>query len=85
MLRVFYLFWTLIVSLLVTSFSFFYVSEEIKHGFPFTFAKGVENGVNGGEILLKFNVWTLLFDILFWWLLFSILLIIVKNYVFESD
>ena len=91
MLRVFYLFWTLIVSLLVTSFSFFYVSEEIKHGFPFTFAKSVENGVNGvngvngGEVLLKFNVWTLLFDILFWWLLFSILLIIVKNYVFESD
>ena len=85
MLRVFYLFWTLVVSLLVTSFSFFYVSEEIKHGFPFTFAKSVENGVNGGEILLKFNVWTLLFDILFWWLLFSILLIIVKNYVFESD
>lgn len=85
MLRVFYLFWTLIASLLVTGFSFFYISGEVKHGFPFSFASNLDNGVVGGEIILKFNVWSLVLDIVFWWFLFSILLIIVKNYVFESD
>jgi len=85
MIRVFYLFWTLIAALLVTSFSFFYVSQEVRHGFPFSFAEQVQNGVIGGEILLKFNSWLLIFDIIFWWLLFSILLIIIRNYVFESD
>lgn len=85
MIRVFYLFWTLIAALLVTSFSFFYVSQEVRHGFPFSFAEQIENGISGGEILLKFNSWLLIFDIIFWWLLFSILLIIVRNYVFESD
>ncbi len=84
MLRVFYLFWTLIAALLVTAISFFYISGD-KHGFPFSFATEVKDSVGGGEILLKFNTWTLIFDILFWWFLFSILLIIVRNYVFESE
>ena len=85
MLRVLYLFWTLIAALLVTGLSFFYISGEAKHGFPFTFATEVKDGVSGGEILLKFNSWSLVLDIMFWWILFSILLIIVKNYVFESE
>ncbi|MEX0617302.1 MAG: hypothetical protein WD231_05920 [Candidatus Woykebacteria bacterium] len=85
MIRVFYLFWTLIASFLVTGFSYFYVSSQGAHGFPFSFATEVEDGIVGGEIVLKFKVWMLVFDLLFWWILFSILLVIVKNYVFESD
>lgn len=85
MIRVIYLFWTLIASLLVTGFSYFYVSSGARHGFPFSFAEEVADGVVGGEILLKFNVWLLIFDIVFWWILFSILLIVIKNYVFESE
>ena len=85
MLRVLYLFWTLIAALLVTGLSFFYISGEAKHGLPLTFAAEVKDGVSGGEILLKLNSWSLVLDVIFWWILFSILLIIVKNYVFESE
>jgi len=85
MLRVFYLFWTLIVALLVTGFGYFYIRADGGHGFPVTFATEVENSSGNGELVLSFNGIALGLNVLFWWFLFSILLIVVKNYVFESD
>lgn len=85
MLRVFYLFWTLIAALLVTGLGYFYLREDGRHGFPFAFATEVENTLGGGSLVLSFNGVALVINILFWWVLFSILLIAVKNYVFESD
>ncbi len=85
MLRVFYLFWTLIVALLVTGLGYFYIKDEVRHGFPFSFATEVQNEFMSGDLVLSFNALALGINILFWWFLFSILLIAVKNYVFESD
>ena len=85
MLRVFYLFWTLIAALLVTGIGYFYLREVGRHGFPFAFATEVDNSLGSGNLTLSFNGIALALDIIFWWVLFSILLIAVKNYVFESD
>ena len=85
MLRVFYLFWTLIAALLVTGLGYFYLREVGRHGFPFAFATEIENSLEGGNLALSLNGCALVLDIMFWWLLFSILLIVFKNYVFESD
>ena len=85
MLRVFYLFWTLITALIVTGLGYFYIRDEGRHGFPFAFATEVQDGVASGDLVLSFNALSLGANILFWWFLFSILLIAVKNYVFESE
>ena len=85
MLRVSYLFWTLIVALLVTGVGYFYITGLGKHGFPIAFATEIENSSGSGDLALSFNGLALAIDLLFWWVLFSILLIAVKNYVFESD
>lgn len=81
MVRIFSLIWTLILSLLVTAISFFYIREE-KVGFPFSFATDTEGqGFAGTGI--EINFWSLILDIIFWWFLFSILWLILKNYVFD--
>lgn len=83
MVRVLSLVWTLGLSIAVTSISFFYVRDEVKHGFPFSFAKDSLN--SDGSVGYSFNYWSVFFDVLIWWLLFSLLWIIVKNYVLEMD
>jgi len=80
MIRVLLLLWTLALSLIVTGISFFYVRGEA-HGFPLAFAREVA-GQGGGSF--KFNVWSAALDVIFWWLLFSILWVILKNYIFEA-
>lgn len=80
MLRVFSLIWTLIVSLAVVGLSFFYIRGDSR-GFPFSFAREITNGVKASFHL---NGYLLTFDIIFWWLIFSILWLVLKNYVFES-
>jgi ribose/xylose/arabinose/galactoside ABC-type transport system permease subunit len=80
MLRVFSLIWTLIVSLAVVGLSFFYIRGDSR-GFPFSFAKEI---TNGGNASFHVNGYLLTFDIIFWWLIFSILWVVLKNYVFEN-
>lgn len=81
MIRALSLIWTLTLSIAVTAVSFFYVREDTKHGFPFSFARN--EIAPDGSIEYMFNYWSVFFDILIWWLLFSLVWIIVKNYVLE--
>jgi len=83
MVRVLSLVWTLLLSLSITSVSFFYVREDFKHGFPFSFAK--DQFASDGTTTYSLNYFSVAFDILVWWLLFSLLWIIIKNYVLELD
>lgn len=83
MVRVLSLIWTLVLSLTTTAISFFYIRDEIKHGFPLTFAK--DQLTVDGSIDYSLNYWLVGIDILIWWLLFSLLWIIIKNYVLEID
>jgi hypothetical protein len=80
MIRAFSLLWTLIVAVAITALSFYYINGETR-GFPFAFAREVEVG---GYLGFEYNTWTLIFDLIFWWLLFSILWVVVKNYIFDS-
>lgn len=83
MVRVLSLLWTLILSLLTTAVSFFYIREETRHGFPFTFAK--DNFSADGSVGYDFNFFSVAFNLLVWWILFSLVWLIVKNYVLEAD
>lgn len=83
MVRVLSLIWTLALSVAVSGLSFFYIHDEVKHGFPLYFVKD-QLGVDG-VTSYNFNYWLLGIDILIWWLLFSLLWIIIKNYVLELD
>ncbi len=74
--------WTMVASFVASSVSFFYLREGTKHGFPFSFAREV---VVEGNLQIQSNVLSYIFDIIFWGFLFSILLIVIKNYVFEVD
>jgi hypothetical protein len=51
-------------------------------GFPFSFSKGTAEQIstNGVDI----NAWSVILDVIFWWLIFSVLWIILKNYIFEN-
>jgi hypothetical protein len=81
--RILSLLWTFVASFVASTVSFFYLRDNgEKHGFPFTFAKEV---VVDGTAQLQYSIWSYLFDVIFWWFLFSILLIIIKNYVLEVD
>lgn len=81
MIRISSLIWTLILSLAVSGLGFFYIREEMR-GFPLAFAEEVEgSGLVGSGF--DANIWILLIDIVFWWFVFSILWIILKNYVFD--
>lgn len=93
MIKVSYLIWTFLSAVLVSSLSYFYTKDGLTHGFPFTIAtdRVVNNTYNGVIIrpediqIVKedINFWLFALDVLFWWILFSILLVMVKNYVFE--
>jgi hypothetical protein len=63
----------------VTGVSFFYISEEAR-GFPFKLATQV---TDVGDFDFKLNTWGLVFDIVFWWLILSVLWLVLKNYVFD--
>ncbi len=81
MIRILSLLWTLLIAFIVTGVSFFYLRGEAR-GFPFSFSRGnaEEISVNGVDI----NIWSVALDVIFWWLIFSILWIVLKNYIFES-
>lgn len=80
MIRVLSLLWTLVLGIIVTGISFFYIRGEAR-GFPFTFSK--ETGEQLDITKFDFNIWSIALNVMFWWLLFSILWIILKNYIFE--
>ena len=81
MIRVLSLLWTLVLGIIVTGVSFFYIRGEAR-GFPFTFSR--ESGEQLDIAKFDFNVWSVALNVIFWWLLFSILWIVLKNYIFET-
>ncbi|OGY26606.1 MAG: hypothetical protein A2Z24_02185 [Candidatus Woykebacteria bacterium RBG_16_44_10] len=81
MIRVLSLLWTLILAFIVTGISFFYVRGDTR-GFPFSFSKEIVDQGSVGS--LHFTVGSLVLDAIFWWFLFSVLWIILKNYIFET-
>ncbi|OGM57329.1 hypothetical protein A3A50_00895 [Candidatus Woesebacteria bacterium RIFCSPLOWO2_01_FULL_38_20] len=84
MIKVFYLIWSLLLALPITMLSFFYLRNGNLRGFPFSFAKEITIEASEGHRSLNFNIWIGLLDLFFWWLVFSILLVVVKNYVLEK-
>jgi len=83
MVRILSLLWTFVASFVASSVSFFYIrADGTKHGFPFSFAKEV---ATDGSIQIQYSLWSYVFDVVFWWFLFSILMIVIKNYVLEVD
>lgn len=81
MIRIFTLLWTLLAAVVATGIGFFYINGEAR-GFPLSFARlyvDSETGVGS----LSFNYLILIIDIVFWWLVFSILVVVLKNYVFD--
>ncbi len=83
MVRVLSLLWTFVLAVLITAVSFFYTRGDLVRGFPFSFVS--ETVTANAEISYSFNYWLLFFDLFIWWVLFSILWIIIKNYVLELD
>ena len=92
MIKVSSLLWSFLASLISSGLSYFYINALGSHGFPFKFAQeatqsasaSLETGVKAVE-KVKFSFWIFALDLLFWWLLFSILLVVIRNYVFERD
>lgn len=92
MIKVSSLLWSLLVGLIVTGVSYFYINSNGSHGFPFRFAQEATQSASAvldagtkGFVKISFSTWVFILDLLFWWLLFSILLVVVKNYVFDKD
>lgn len=88
MIKISYLFWTLLASLFTTLLSYFYIADASLHGYPFAYYHLVEKSDTISNMLIgqyKGNVNYIILgvDILFWWLIFSTLLVIVKNYIFD--
>ena len=81
MIRVLSLLWTLLIAIIVTLVSFFYLRGEAR-GFPFSFSKGSAEQISANGV--DINIWSVALDVVFWWLIFSILWIILKNYIFEN-
>ena len=80
MVRIFSLVWTLMIALFTTGLSFFYI-RGVTRGFPFSFAKEVTDSYGAGH--LEINQFSIALDLLFWWLIFSVLWIVIKNYIIE--
>lgn len=92
MIKVSALLWSLLAALVVAGISYFYLSTTGGHGFPFHFAQEATKSASAvietdGVIYQKvaFNYWVFALDLIFWWLLFSILLVVIKNYVFDNN
>lgn len=102
MVKVSYLFWTLLVALVTSGLSYFYVRAEnfqAFHGYPLWFYKNLSLPLGGGGLdgslvassLQRginpdyFNWLLFSADLIFWWLIFSILLVILMNYVFDGN
>ena len=83
MVKALSLLWTLLLAVIVTAISFFYIRGEVKHGFPFTLARDSFN--TDGTVGYHVNYFSVAFDVLVWWVLFSLVWVIVKNYVLEAD
>lgn len=81
MIRVLSLLWTLLIAIIVTGVSFFYLRGEAR-GFPFSFSDGTAEQISANGV--DINIWSVALDVVFWWLIFSILWIILKNYIFEN-
>lgn len=75
--------WTLLAAVITTGISFFYVRDEVRHGFPFSFA--TDSYGADGTLGYDINYFSVVFDVLVWWVLFSLVWVIVKNYVLEVD
>jgi len=73
--------WTLIIAVTVTGISFFYPREDLR-GFPFSFAQLIIDQTTGRG-RYEFNFLLLGVDLIFWWVVFSVFLLILKNYVFD--
>ncbi len=92
MIKISSLLWSLLAGLIVSSVSYFYITREGSHGFPFRFVQEATQSASatldiGAKGYEKINFSFLVFalDLLFWWLLFSIVLVVIKNYVFNKD
>lgn len=91
MIKISLLLWTFLSALIISGISYFYVSISLGHGFPFHFAQEATQSASATLSTIEkalpkvaFNIWVFSLDLLFWWLLFSILLVIIKNYVFDN-
>jgi uncharacterized ion transporter superfamily protein YfcC len=75
---------------MISGLSYFYVSGSLGHGFPFHFAQEASQSASAALMAssalpkVDFNFLVFGLDLLFWWLLFSMLLVIIKNYVFDN-
>lgn len=92
MIKISALLWSFLAALIISGLSFFYVNNVGGHGFPFRFAQEASQSASasfevGSQAFAKvgFNYWIFTIDLLFWWLLFSILLVILRNYIFERN
>lgn len=88
MIKVNYLFWTFLIGLLASLLSYFYPQGSGLHGYPLTYYRLVESQSTISNQLVgkwegNFNTLIFALDLLFWWLIFSTLLVIVKNYVLD--
>ena len=88
MIRISDLFWTLLTSLTTTLLSYFYVNKTHSSGYPLTYFKLEEapaalSNQLIGQWVGKINYFSFVLDLLFWWLIFSTLLVLVKNYLFD--
>ena len=81
MIRALSLLWTLLLAVIVTAISFFYIRGGDR-GFPFSFSAGTVEQIQANGFQL--NGWSVALDVIFWWLLFSMVWIILKNYIFET-
>lgn len=92
MIKISSLIYSLLAGLIVSALSYFYITNEGSHGFPFRFVQEATQSASasleaGTKAFFKisFNPWVFALDLFFWWLLFSILMVVVVNYVFDKD
>ncbi len=83
MMKALSLLWTLLLSLIVTGISFFYIRDGVRHGYPFSYAKDAVNP--DGSLGYNINIFSIIFDVLIWWLLFSLVWLVIRNYILEVD
>ena len=90
MIKVVYLFWSLLIGLFTTLLSYFYVRDESLYGYPLVYFRIIESAETTsnqliGQSLGKFSYLVFLLDLIFWWLILSAVLVIVKNYILDFE